>query len=575
MTNTRVAVGFVLALLMLASPAGSAPQKPAETPKITTTTDLVLVPVIVRKSGTHLGGLKKESFTLLEDSNPQEIAVFEEVHAADAGSQAAIAGEFTNQDLSGPAQRLTVIAIDLVNTAPLDQAYLKQEVTKFLDGAQQSGEPYALVAITTNGIHVLQDFTANTRAVAMALAKTQTQPNGRERPGSTGTPFLDQTPCLLSNTGCGNQDPEILREAERELRAWQDLYRNQEPYEIFRDRSARLDTLSSLIQIAQWLKGVPGRKTLVWAGSGILWFGGVTRVMTGFGRTNDYSTFNIDAGANQAMDENAYTFRLLSAANVAVYPLDARHGANTSFALYDVTRSDAPIGDRGFAGQKGQVQNDDQERITMFQQIAATTGGRPCFNRTDLANCMKEFAADSHDYYMLGFYADKKTKPGWHTLTVKLDQRADLRHRSGFVFQNFNPEAARMTDLQLAILSPLPYTSVEIRGRFTGMEEKGSKRLARFELNLPPEALTLAEPDNALNFDVVAVVRGTDGKEAARLAQRISRKLQPEQAALIRGEGIHYSNQLELAPGSYGVWFVVRDNATGRTGSVATLLAVQ
>jgi len=74
----------------------------------------------------------------------------------------------------------------------------------------------------------------------------------------------------------------------------------------------------------------------------------------------DYTTFDTRY-AGQAADANYYTFRVLSAANVAVYPVDARHGANTSFAMYDVSRPDAPIGDGAFAAQKGRVQNDVHE----------------------------------------------------------------------------------------------------------------------------------------------------------------------------------------------------------------------
>jgi hypothetical protein len=70
-------------------------------------------------------------------------------------------------------------------------------------------------------------------------------------------------------------------------------------------------------------------------------------------------------------------------------------------------------------------------------------------------------------------------------------------------------------------------------------------------------------------------VRGVDGKQVATFSQRIDRKLQAEQASLIRSEGIHYTNRLEVPAGSYGVWFAVRDANTGRTGSVVTKLSVQ
>jgi hypothetical protein len=360
------------------------------------------------------------------------------------------------------------------------------------------------------------------------------------------------------------------------LNAWEYLYKNQEGYQIYRDRNARLDTLGSLQQIAQYLQGFPGRKTLVWAGSGIQWFGGMTRVVSGFrdtGPLKEYNSFDIREG-NQNLDANMHALQLLSAANVSVYPLDARHNSNTSFAVFDVTRSDAPIGDRGFAGEKGRVQNDDQERITMFQQIAATTGGKPCFNRTDLSECLKEFSNDSSAYYMLGYYLEKGTKPGWHSLAVKLDQKAELRSRSGFI-AGTDQEKTRMSDLQLAMVSPLPYTALQFEGRIAKVEPKGDKKALYFEIDLPGQGLGLGEQGGLLNFDVVVVARLGDGKEIAKFAQRINKPLQSGQADVIRVNGVHYTNKLELPSGQYGVWFVVRDNNSGRTGSVITQLRLQ
>jgi VWFA-related protein len=406
--------------------------------------------------------------------------------------------------------------------------------------------------------------------IVAALRKKDTQPNGKEPMGSTGSAVFDQTPCAASAGNCGSHAGN--NQGWKEVQLWLTLYQTQESYEVFRDWNVRLDTLSALQQLAQWLSGVPGRKTLVWAGSGVQLYGGLTRVAAGHGPRRDYSTFDVRSAA-QAVDENAYTFNMLGRANVAVYPLDARHGANTSFAVFDSSRTDAPLGQGAFSGQKGRVQNEDQEIIAMFQQIAASTGGKPCFNRTDLSNCLKEFATDSRDYYMLGFYADKKTKPGWHALSVKLDQKAEVRHRKGFDFTTTGK--AQYSDFQLALSSPLPYTDVHINGRFTSVEGTVGKRRAQFELDLPPQTISLGEQENALKLEITAMARGIDGKEVANLSQRIDRKLEPQQVALIRSEGIHYTNRLEMPAGSYGVWFAVRDGNSGHTGSVITKLTVQ
>ena len=44
--------------------------------------------------------------------------------------------------------------------------------------------------------------------------------------------------------------------------------------------------------------------------------------------------------------------------------------------------------------------------------------------------------------------------------------------------------------------------------------------------------------------------------------------------AKLKNEGLAYANSLELLPGQYMVRFVVRDNLTGKLGSVSAPLTV-
>lgn len=554
---------------------GSSPQAPSDT-KLKASAELVLVPVVVQKDGAHVGGLKKSDFTLLQDGQPQNIAVFEEIHTARSSDTTELSpNEFTNQHaVSESPQRMTVIALDLVNTLPMDQAYLKQELKKFLANAARTGEPYALLAITSRGVVVLQDFTTDVHSLDAAVEATKTAPIGRTAPGTMDSVHLNQTPCGLSAGGCGGS--KSIAGGLKEMQQWMDLYKFAEGREVFLDRVSQLNTLDSLVQIAQYLSGFRGRKVLIWAGSGFPWTGGMTRVMYGppAGPASDFSTYNPQF-ANQSMDANVRALEVLNAANISVYPLDARHGANTSYIVFDPSRSDAPIGNSGFSGEKGRIQNDDQERITTFEQIAAQTGGRPCFNRADLANCFKEFASDSHDYYMLGYYPDKKTKAGWHPLGLKLNQKADLRYRKGFVYSDKPVETDPKAELQLAMLSPLPFTALTFHGRFSVTGDSPEKKLVQFNLAIPPGRIDLDSPNNALNFDVVVVARNTEGKEVAKFAQKISRALRPEQADVVRDQGIRYNGKLELPSGTYGFWIVIRDNVTGKIGSAITTLKIE
>jgi hypothetical protein len=337
----------------------------------------------------------------------------------------------------------------------------------------------------------------------------------------------------------------------------------------FQDRSSRLDTLYAIQQLAQGLKGIPGRKTLLLVGSGFKFIDSKTvlrSISGGAGGTElNYSVEN----GGQTFNQTLYTWKLLNDANVAVYPIDTRRTVNTAFQTMDTSSANTPS-DLSFE----QNRQADRDVLDSFKTIAAATGGKPCFYRTDLDNCVREAVDDDHDYYLLGFYADKKNRqPGWHKIEVKLNEKANVRYRQGFIIANFNSDAARKSDIGLALNSPFAYTDLPFTGSFDNPGTSAGKG-AKFNLAMPPGAILPEESSGRLDFDVVAIARSAGGKEAARVVQHVDRKVSAQNVAEIKKIGIDYSNRLDLAPGEYGVWFVVRDNISGRTGSAVVPLKI-
>src|SRR5438132_12758421 len=85
---------FVLLAPLGAAPQQSAPQNQEQPYKISVTTEVVLVNVVVRdKDGKPVTGLKRDDFIVLEDNKPQTIASFdfENIESA-AATPAAIGG---------------------------------------------------------------------------------------------------------------------------------------------------------------------------------------------------------------------------------------------------------------------------------------------------------------------------------------------------------------------------------------------------------------------------------------------------------------------------------------------------
>jgi hypothetical protein len=65
-----------------------------------------------------------------------------------------------------------------------------------------------------------------------------------------------------------------------------------------------------------------------------------------------------------------------------------------------------------------------------------------------------------------------------------------------------------------------------------------------------------------------------DGKEVASAAVNFAKPVPESQIASVRANGLNFRNALELGPGKYTVRFVVRDNVTGKVGSVTAPLTV-
>ncbi|HUS18913.1 MAG TPA: VWA domain-containing protein [Terriglobales bacterium] len=530
--------------LVLLSVLAAGQDAPSQSITLKTSTDFVQIPVIVQRSGKHLGGLTKNDFVLRQDGKDQPIATFEEVRGTTANTPASSGDQFKSDQTP---QQLAIIAVDSVNTAPMDQEYFKQELIKYFAESKSTSEPIGIMLVTRGGIRVLHDFTTDRKSL---LATAQSLNVSVMAKNNEPSPLLKEqiNELMGANGALSETETKLLNNSEI-------MDAREELMSRFQDMTARIDSLGTLQQIAQALKGVPGRKTLLWAGSGFPFMSGAVAVGPA-GRQISPERMG------ETVDQHAYTWKLLNDANVAVYPIDTRRTVNTAFQVMDTSLKYSPS-----AQDKERARENDTEVLNTFKSIAAETGGKPCIYRTDLRNCLKEATEDDHEYYLLGFYVDRsRSSPGWHKVGVSVTQKASVRHRAGFLIALTDPEKVRQSDIALALNSPYAYTSLHFTGRFSSATENGKTKAVPFQLQIPPDAITI-EGDQ-INFDIVAVARALGGKEAARLGQRIQRKLKPDALTEIRANGINYRNKMDLPPGDYGVWFVLRDNPTGRTGSV-------
>jgi VWFA-related protein len=574
---------LVVSILVFASPNpnGDKDDVNAEV-KFTARTELVLIPTLVTdKSGNHISGLKKEDFTVLENGSEQKVATFEEITSdAHRLSRPTNPNEFSNSVAGGSStRRITLIVLDFINTRFADQAYARQDLLKYLTQSVDQHEPTALYTLTRTGIHVIHDFTTDPRILVAALHKVKGDAyemvdSPEEVEAITGTASPDGSAGVsgssASSSGGGSKGSggsssaaAVASEAQRLQTMMEDTELN---FQSFEQRLAITYTLQGMQQVAQALAEFPGRKSLIWASGGFPF------------SVSDNTMQLAPAGRDTLSDVlplYEHTWQLLNDAQIALYPVDVKGLQNVSMASASISKPG-----KNFSRNMNWRQLDTQ---ASFQTFASMTGGRAYFNSNDLVKGFRDAVNDSAEYYMLGYYLDQsKTKPGWRKLEVKVKRdHVEVRARSGFFVTNatVDPENSRTADISSALQSPLDYTSLAMVVHWDKIEpgKETGKKHVNYEMHLAPDAALVNESENNhVMLEFVAVAKTPEGKTVDRpVGQSVDAHLTPEKLAGIRQKGVAYHGAIDLAPGEYTVRFVVRDNLSGRTGSVAAPLKVE
>jgi VWFA-related protein len=515
-------------------------------------TTLIQVPVVVTdRSGGHIHGLTKADFTILENGKMQKIATLEEIVPASATSTTPIAGNpggvFSNMtpDESKP-RSLTVLLLDEVNTAFLDQSYGRKQLVKYLANHLDSSQPTGLMVLTSKGVSVLSPLDSDPATLITALKKAsgkvsemETYDNDAKAVAAGQAQF----------SGLGGIHPGDS--PENRIRAFM-LAENATTGTNIQARAVET-TLRGLLSIALSLSGIPGRKSLVWV-------------------TGSFP-FDLDNFGAMPADVNMRalyerTLNALNDAQVSMYPVDARG------LLSDPTFAGDNMGSMLGAGTSDALR---QSTITSLKNIAAMTGGVAYYNSNDLAGAFGRAAQDSSSYYSLTYYMDRhNTKPGWRKLQVEVPRKdTEVRARAGYLVTDLavNPERTHKADVEFALISPFESTGIPITSQWQGLLADGTKRKVGFVLHVP--ATNVVDEADKNRIDVEFVAQATsNGVPAGTVSQTIKGMIVPDTLAKLKADGVIYNNVLSLAPGDYQIRFIVRDNLNGKIGSVFVPLTV-
>ena len=512
-------------------------------------TTLVEVPVVVTdKSGGHIHNLTKADFKILEDAKEQRIASFEEITPASDPLMvhADAAGTFSNLHLEGQQPHsVTVIVLDMVNTPFLNQSNGRGQLIKYLADHLDSTQVLGLMVIGSQGLTVLSGLTTDPASLIAAMKKASGEVSAMEgfKVEAQAAAATGSEPSGLLGGIPRGASPEAVFARFLKVDAVEATYQQGRSIET---------TLQAFLSLAWSLSGVPGRKSVVWLTGGFPFY------------LDSFTSVPGD-GALRVLYERA--MKALNDAQISIYPVDVR--GLLSDPSYFANTGSGPSSDAANFVQDSTVNS--------LKNFARMTGGHAYYGSNDLASAIKHAVDDSSSYYLLGYYLDThNNKPGWRKLQVVVSRKdAEVGARAGFLVTNasVNPEVTHKADVEFALNSPFESTGIAVTEQWQGVSPDGSKRKIGFALQVPATGLINEADKN--RFDVEFVARATKkGIIADTVGQTIKGTLPANALAKIKVDGIFYRNTFDLVPGEYQVRFVVRDNLSGRIGSVIVPLTV-
>jgi len=261
------------------------------------------------------------------------------------------------------------------------------------------------------------------------------------------------------------------------------------------------------------------------------------------------------------------TWRMLEAANIAVYPLDVSELVNPANAAANIGRP-----------RPSHVNLD--MHVANLENFADVTGGRFCTHNIDAKQCFDEAAKDSSDYYLLGIYDRSGTeRPGWRKLSVRTARTGvQIRARNGYYLGGQHEPENDAKLMEMALFSPFDYTGLPISVKVTGMME-GSKpgmKKVFFLYTIPPAAIRVDQAQGSqLKVEFAAAARDSKGKMVGTFSRVVEGKMNLTQEQQVQQKGILFTGAMELAPGDYSVSFAVADKVNENTGSVAGPVKVE
>jgi hypothetical protein len=258
----------------------------------------------------------------------------------------------------------------------------------------------------------------------------------------------------------------------------------------------------------------------------------------------------------------------MDAADLAVYPVNARgllgiRGLGAENRVPSTTRGGPGLAPRD---------DTDVDRDAM-RAMAQRTGGKAFMDSNDISGAIRTAVADTRITYEIGYSPSHGRWDGhFQKLKVSVNRPGvTVRHRGGyFAFAEEQATApSRREDLKREVASPLEATGVRMVVDLKPNLPAPGRLSVHTTIELSDVTLTLKDGRWAGKLDVAyALSSALDAQTATGSQDEIRLDLTPETYRKALHAGLILHKELPMSDSAQRLKVIVRDTATGATGSV-------
>ena len=541
--------GLILVLLL------ALPAQAQDDDVVRVKSNLVNIDVIVKdKKGKYVSDLKAEDFTITENGVAQKIEFF------DAPLLQTDPGKPGEQVATTAPRNYVSLVLDFQTTDVTNLKPVREGAIKYVREQVTDADAVAVLSVT-NGLQMLQPFTQDKAKLIASLEKLDSNTDSKnfeQRDVAENIANLrdflnsaESTPGVIESSAGGAAAARVMI-AQRVL---QQFIRMRTALSLQQARPV----LAALAALAEGLRPIPGKKTLVLFSQGF-----VTPAV-------------LDWQVQTTID-------IANRANVAIYIIDSaglRAAAPASGSLVPssplagvsaITNQEQRIravgGETVFdnARQEGQTREYD-----ILYRISGDTGGKFLKGNNDIGQGLERINQEIQARYTLAYRSTNQNFDGAFR-KIKIEVRrpdTQIVSRSGYyaippeeIVLLSPADKKLLADFGTAQATPgLPlYVSLS---QFRTREGLYTVPLA---IELPPSAVKFERKGDkrAMQLEVLGVLKTSPDRILSRLGGNFDVNLSAGDYELMLNNNIFYRQDLQLTPGDYTIDLIVRDKQSGK-----------